>query len=85
MIGTQNELAQLQTEVVELIDRWNSLSRAAQIQAWATYTRSLDEGTSGYHPFGRLLVNAWCDGWSAIGGVNLDGEGSLGPAMQMAA
>ncbi len=85
MIEIHQELAQLQAEFVELVDRWNGLSRRAQNKAWESYTLSLDEGTSGYHPYGRLLLNAWCDGWSAIGGVALDDEGSLGPAVKAAA
>ena len=85
MIKFQQELPQLQVEFSQLIDRWNGLTHIAQAKAWATYTESLDEGTSGYHPFGRLLINAWCGGWSAIGGVSFDHERGLGPRMQIAA
>ena len=85
MIGIQKELVQLQVDFVQLIDRWNGLSRPDQTEAWATYTNSLDEGMSGYHPFCRLLINAWCDGWSAIGGVALDNDGSLRPANEVTA
>lgn len=85
MIGIQQELAQLQAEFVRLSDRWNALSSPARKAAWASFTQSLDEGTSGYHPWGRILLNAWCDGWSAIGGVALDKEGGLGPAVEIAA
>ena len=79
MIGIQQELAQLQGELVELINRWNRLGLIGQAKVLVSYTQNLDEGTSGHHPFGRLLINPWCDGWSEVAGVNLDFEGNLGP------
>ena len=80
MTTIQQEIAQLQAELASLIISWNGLSRSERKREWSRYLDLTDEGGAGWHRFGRLLINSFCEGWCPIGGVVRSSEGELGPA-----
>lgn len=79
MLDVQREIAIYRAEFEALVARWNALSAEARRASWSRYTVLLDEGAAGCHPFARLLINAWCEGWDGSLGLAFDRNGALGP------
>ena len=38
---------------------WNALDRQTQIEMWDEFTRALDEGMAGWHPYYLALMPMW--------------------------
>ncbi len=56
---------------------WNAMDRQAQLESWDEFTRSIDYGDQGYHPFYSILFPMWARGEEPIDTsffVHLDDE-----------
>ena len=85
MTSIQQEIALLQAEFDGLVASWNALTRGERKWEWSRYLDLSDEGGAGWHRFARLLINCFCEGWCPLAGVELVGDGELGPTKPRAA
>ncbi len=41
---------------------WDAMDRQGQLEAWDSFTRAIDYGEQGYHPFYLILWSQWVKG-----------------------
>ncbi len=85
MTTIQQEIAQFQVEIENLITAWNALSRIERRREWGRYLDLTDEGGAGWHRFALLLITSFCGGWCPLEGVGRDADGEPGPRRSAAA
>ena len=41
---------------------WDAMDRQGQLEAWDSFTRAIDYGEQGYHPYYLILWSLWVKG-----------------------